>query len=465
MTDLNCDTLVIGAGPGGYVAAIRAGQLGLDTIIVESENVGGTCLNIGCIPSKALIHAGDVFHEAEIASAGSAIGVKAGKPKLTWKKTLAWKDGIVRRLTGGVAGLLKKAKVRTVKGWASFIDGKTVEVTNGKDKQIIRAKNIVIATGSSSVELPNLPFKKNVISSTEALSLKSIPNNLVVVGAGYIGLELGIAFRKLGANVTIVEAASKILPQYDKDLTKPIHNRLGELGIELRLNALAETVSEEDDGGLVIKNQDGSKETLQAERVLVTVGRRPVTENWGRENLVLNMDGPFIQIDEFCQTSMSGIYAIGDVTGEPMLAHRAMAQGELVAECIAGKKRAWDKRGIAAICFTDPELVSVGLSPDEAKQSEYDSKTAMFPFGANGRAMTMERDDGFVRIVYRSDNHLILGIQAVGAGVSELAASFGLAIEMGACLEDVAHTIHAHPSLGEVFQETALRGLGQALHI
>ncbi len=465
MKDMSCKLLVIGAGPGGYVCAIRAGQLGLDTVIVEAGRPGGTCLNVGCIPSKAMIHAADEFHKAKaFASGASPLGIAAGAPHIDLVKTVAWKDGIVGKLNFGVNALLKKAGVKIVEGHASFKDGKTVVVQTETGLQEIRAENVVIATGSDPVELPFLPFGGPVMSSTGALALEAVPDRLVVVGAGYIGLELGIAFRKLGAQVTVVEASDRILPQYDAELTRPVARRLGELGIELRLNTKARGL---DSAGsaLMVENGSGTDERLPADKVLVTVGRRPKTDGCGLEELALDMDGPFIRIDERCRTAMRGVYAIGDVTGEPMLAHRAMAQGEMVAEIVAGQSRAWDKVAIPAVCFTDPEIVSVGLSPEEAQAGGREIKVSQFPFQANGRSMTVEREDGFVRIVARADNHVVLGLQAVGAGVAELSASFSLAIEMGARLEDMAATIHAHPTQSEAVQESALRALGHALHV
>ena len=462
MTFIECGVLVIGAGPGGYVTAIRAGQLGLDTVIIEAVADGGTCLNVGCIPSKALIHAADEFEKASHFAKGAAIGVSAGAPAIDLAKTVQWKDAIVKRLTGGVGMLLKKNKVRAVRGWASFIDGKTVKVKTGEGALTVRAENVVIATGSTPVELPFLPFGGDVVSSTEALDLGASPARLAVVGAGYIGLELGIAFAKLGSKVTVVEAQERILPLYDEDLTRPVAKKLKALGVQTMLGARAKGRA---DGGLEVETADGETALAPADKILVTVGRAPATEGWGRENLALDMDGPFIRIDEQCRTAMAGVYAVGDVTGEPMLAHRAMAQGEMVAEIIAGKPRSWDKAAIPVICFTDPEIVSAGLSPQEAAAAGHDVVTQSFPFAANGRAMTMEAEEGFVRITARKDNHVVLGVQAAGGGVAELAASFGLALEMGARLEDIAGTIHAHPTQGEALQEAALRTLGHALHI
>ena len=465
MKEISCKLLVIGGGPGGYIAAIRAGQLGLDTVIVEKRKLGGTCLTIGCIPSKALIHAAEEFDKAShMATGASPLGITVAKPTLDLARTIAWKDGIVGRLNSGVAGLLKKARVKIVGGTARFRDGKTVEVETETGLQVIRAEAVIVATGSAPVELPFLPFGGPVISSTEALALTSLPKALAIVGAGYIGLELGMAFAKFGTAVTVVEAETRILPQYDAELTRPVAKRLGELGVEVLTGAKAKGLGPKNDG-LIVETAAGADRRVAADRILVTVGRRPVTEGWGLEELGLDMDGRFLRIDDRCRTSMRGIYAIGDVTGEPMLAHRAMAQGEMVAEIVAGHARSWDKRAIAAVCFTDPEIVTVGLSPDAARATGIEIKTGQFPFTANGRAMTMLGEAGFVRVVARADNHLVLGIQAVGQGVSELAAAFGLALEMGARLEDIAGTIHAHPTQGEGFQEAALKALGHALHI
>ncbi|WP_445504544.1 dihydrolipoyl dehydrogenase [Microvirga sp. G4-2] len=465
MKDMSCKLLVIGAGPGGYVCAIRAGQLGMDTVIVDTRKPGGTCLNVGCIPSKALIHAAEEYDRiVHLASGRNPLGITATKPGIDLGQTVAWKDGIVSRLNSGVSGLLKRSRVKMVEGWARFRDGKTVEVETETGRQIIRAENVVIATGSAPVELPNLPFGGRVISSTEALALTEVPERLVVIGGGYIGLELGTAFAKFGAQVTVVEAQARILPQYDAELTRPVAKRLQALGVKIVTGAKARGLAK-GDSALLVENGTGAETSLPADRILVTIGRRPVTQGWGMEELVLDMDGPFIRIGERCETSMRGIYAIGDVTGEPMLAHRAMAQGEMVAEIIAGHKRVWDKRGISAICFTDPEIVTIGLTSDEAGKADTEIRVGHFPFSANGRAMTRLGEDGFVRVVARADNHLVLGIQAVGQGVSELAATFSLAIEMGARLEDIAGTIHAHPTQGEAFQEAALKALGRELHI
>ncbi|MDB5951046.1 MAG: Dihydrolipoamide dehydrogenase of branched-chain alpha-keto acid dehydrogenase [Massilia sp.] len=456
--------LVIGGGPGGYVAAIRAGQLGIPTILVEGERLGGTCLNVGCIPSKAIIHAAEEFDKLRHYSGDSPLGITVDAPRIDLARTVQWKDGIVKRLTGGVGALLKKNGVQVVKGWARIVDGKTVEVEETGDSAALRidCEHLLLATGSQAVELPSMPFGAAVVSATEALSPATLPRHLVVVGAGYIGLELGIAYRKLGAQVAIVEAMDSILPAYDEDLSKPVGAALRRLGIDVHLGCRVEGFSGD---AVNIHDAAGNESALAADRVLVAVGRRPAASGWGLESLRLDMIGPAVKIDDQCHTSMRGVWAIGDLTGEPMLAHRAMAQGGMVAEIIAGKRRHFTPTAIAAVCFTDPEVVVVGLTPRDAERAGLECIGASFPFAANGRAMTIEGTDGFVRVVARKDNHLILGWQAVGRGVSELSTAFSQSIELGAVLEDVAATIHAHPTLGEAVQEATLRALGQALHV
>jgi len=465
MKEISCRLLVIGAGPGGYVCAIRAAQLGVDTVIVEALKPGGTCLNVGCIPSKALIHAADEYDKLNhAASGGNPFGLSAQAPALDLGRTVAWKDGIVGRLTSGVSGLLKKAGVKSITGRARFRDGKTVEVETETGVQVVRVEAVVIATGSRPVELQSLPFGESVISSTEALALTKVPERLVVVGAGYIGLELGTAFAKLGSHVTVVEALPRILAQYDAELTRPVVARLEALGVKLLTGAKAKRLTGAGKA-LAVETADGKEVRLAADKILVTVGRKPATEGWGLEELELDRDGQSLRIDDQCRTSMRGVYAIGDVAGEPMLAHRAMAQGEMVAEIVAGHRRSWDKRCIPAICFTDPEIVTAGLDPEDARRAGREIRIGQFPFTANGRAMTLAAEHGFVRVVARADNNVVLGIQAVGTGVSELSAAFALAIEMGARLDDIAGTIHAHPTESEAFQEAALKALGHPLHV
>ncbi len=464
MKPITTKVLVLGGGPGGYVAAIKAGQLGMETVLVESDQLGGTCLNVGCIPSKALLHAAEEFQSVlHYASGESPIGVSLSRPSIDLKRTIAWKDGIVNRLNSGVAGLLKKARVTVVKGRGVLQDGRTCEVETARGLQRISAEHVILATGSEPVELPFLPFGGPVISSKEALALTALPKRLCVVGGGYIGLELGMAFAKFGSLVTIVEAEERILPHYDAELTRPVAERLKIMDVQVLTGARAQGLTEKGDA-LRVTADGGAEIEIKADKVLVTVGRRPRTDGWGMENLVLDMQGPFLRIDDRCRTSMKNIWAVGDVTGGAMLAHRALAQGEMVAEIIAGKPRSFDKVCIPAVCFTDPEVVVAGLLPEQARAAGYQVKLGQFPFAANGRALSMEAGEGFVRVVARADNHLLLGIQAVGRGVAELSAGFALALEMGARLEDVAGTVHVHPTLSEAFQEAALKALGRALH-
>ena len=463
-----CKVLIVGGGPGGYVAAIRAGQLGLQPVMVEADRSGGTCLIRGCIPSKALIHAASRYEEMLHHVGEGALGISIGSaPELNFKKTIEWKEGIVNKLNSGVEGLLKKAGVEIIKGWAEFVDGKTCNIKTDDEVITMQAEHVILATGSQVTELPSIPFGGPVISSTEALDLDEIPEHLVIVGAGYIGLELGIAFRKLGSKVTFVEGEAQILPLYDKELTRPIANWLKRNDVSVMLNAKAESVTKGDESAdLQVTNHLGETETLTADKILVTVGRKPNTEGWGLESMLLERDGPFVRVDEQCRTATKNVWAIGDLVGEPMLAHKASAQGEMVAELIAGHKRSFDSVAIPAVCFTEPEIVSVGLTPDEAKAQGIDVSVGKFPFAAIGKALTMEagEDGGFVRIVARNNDQAVIGIQAVGAHVAELSGEYALALEMGALPEDIASTIHVHPSLSEATMEAAMATFGKAIH-
>ena len=461
MNDLKCKLLVIGGGPGGYVCASRAARLGVDTILVEGNRVGGTCLNVGCIPSKALIHTAQAFHAAVQQASGQGHGVYVSEPRLDWPEASAWRNGVVNQLCAGVTGLVERSGVKTLNGWATFRDGKTVEVTSETGTFVIRAENIVIATGSFPVELPGLQVGGNVLDSTAALALETLPERLGVIGAGYIGLELGTAFAKLGCDVTMIETGQKILPQYDSKLTRPVQRRLETLGISLMLET---RVTEWDDnaGVLTLETPDGLR-TLDCDKVLVTIGRMPQTDGLGLGELQLRQSGGAIEVDDRCQTSMRGVYAIGDVTPGLMLAHRAMAQAEVVANIVAEIPDTWNRICVPAVCFTDPEIVSVGVTPADVPAS-VKALTKEFSFRANGRALTLDDAEGFVRIVARESDHVILGVQATGLGVSELVSGFALVLEAGLRLEDVAATIHAHPTVSEAFQEAALMGVGMANH-
>ena len=472
MAEITAKVLVVGGGPGGYVTAIRAGQLGLDVVLAEQGGsngargggLGGTCLNVGCIPSKALIHAADAYHRAVDQATSAPFGLKVERPSIDLSRTVEWKDGIVGRLTSGVGSLLKRHRVKILQGHAQMLDGKSCRVDTDTGPQIVRAEHVVLATGSVAATLPALPFGNTIISSTEALSLTAVPSRLAVIGAGYIGLELGTVFAKLGAKVTVIEAEGRLLPAYDAELVRPVAKRLQTLGVETLTRTRAVGLS--DAGDAVLVDQEGApRRSIPADCVLVATGRRARVDGFGLERLDLTVNQGFVQVDEHCATSMRNVWAVGDLTGEPMLAHRAMAQGVVVAEQIAGHRRVFDSDVIPAVCFTDPEIVTVGLAPDDARKAGREIHVAQFPLQANGRALTLAADDGFVRVTARADNHLVLGIAAVGPGVSELSSAFALALEMGARLEDIGGTIHAHPTLGEAFHEASLRALGEALHI
>ena len=470
MDDISCQVLVVGAGPGGYVAAIRAAQLGLDTVIVEGDKAGGTCLIRGCIPSKALIHAAErMDHLAQ--HVDGHMGMKIdGSVSLNMGELVSWKDEIVTKLNKGVEHLLKNAGAKLVSGWATFKDAKhcTVETKDGPVN--IEAENVILATGSIPIELPFMKFDEEYIcSSTGALDLDALPERVAVIGGGYIGLELGIALRRLGSEVTVIEGMDKVLAIFDDELRRPLTTWLRKNGVTTHVNCLAQG-AEVKDGKVILtwKDADGEMQSENFDKVLVTVGRRPNTRGWGLEKMGLRMDSDerFIRIDDQCKTSMRGVYAIGDVSGEPMLAHRASAQGEMVAEIIAGHKRSFDPVAIPAIVFTEPEIICVGLTPDEAKEAGEEIIIGKFPLAANGRALTMEAEKtgGFVRVVAREEDHVILGVQATGSHVSELSGEFTLALEMGAVLEDIAGTIHAHPTMSESFHEGVLKTLGHAIH-
>ncbi len=470
-----CQLLVVGAGPGGYVAGIRAGQLGLDTIVVEGDRAGGTCLIRGCIPSKAIIHAADRFealrqHSAEGGHMGLSID---GDPEIDMPALVSWKNAIVDKLNKGVEGLLKAAGVELVNGWATFSGPKHCTIETSEGPVAIEAENVVIATGSSHIDLPFMPCDEEfVLSSTGALDLSRLPKKAAIVGGGYIGLELGCALTKLGTEVTVVEGLDSILAIFDKELRRPLEIWLKRHGVTVHTNALARGTEIKGKGASrkveLVFEKEGEGQSIKVDNVLVTVGRIPNTKGWGLENMGVRMDasGRFIRIDSQCRTNVPGVFAIGDVSGEPMLAHRASAQGEMVAEIIAGHSREFDKVAIPAIVFTEPEIVSVGLTPSEAEERGEKVIVGKFPLAASGRALTLEADrtGGFVRVTARESDHVILGVQAVGSHVSELHGEFILALEMGALLEDVAGTVHAHPTISEAFHESVLKTLGHAIH-
>ncbi|MGE0152054.1 MAG: dihydrolipoyl dehydrogenase [Reyranellaceae bacterium] len=450
------EVLVLGGGPGGYALAARSAQAGLKTALVEAARLGGVCLTQGCIPSKALIElSGRIAGRAELAPF-LAGGTAAAAPQVALGRVMAWKDGIVDRLNAGVVKTMARAGVEVVQGWGTMQDARTCLVRGEGGERLLRARNIVLATGSEAAALAAVPFGGPVISSTEALGLTALPRHLAVIGAGYIGLELGMAFRKLGARVTVLEAAPQILSQFDAALSAPVRRKLQQLDIAVHTGIAIDGVEIAGEQATLNIVDNGTERTIAADKVLVTVGRRPRLAGWGRENLGIGLKDGAVRIDERCMTDVDRIWAIGDVTGGPMLAHRATAQAHVVADQLAGKVARFDPVAIPAICFTDPEIVSVGALPQEAGDRA-DIAVAQLSFAGNGRALTLVPGevDGFLRVVARRADRRILGIQAVGPHVSELSGEFVALLEMGAVVEDVRDMIHAHPTLGELLHEAA----------
>jgi len=461
---IDVDTLVIGSGPGGYVAAIRAAQLGQKVTIVEKNTLGGVCLNVGCIPSKALISAG---HRFETAKHSEDMGIKAENVTVDFSKVQEWKAGVVKKLTGGVEGLLKGNKVDIVSGEAYFVDGNTVRIMDENSAQTYKFNNCIIATGSRPIEIPTFKYSKRVLDSTGALALKEIPKKLVVIGGGYIGTELGTAYANFGTEVVIVEAADEILAGFEKQMSSLVKRNLKKKGnVEIFTKAMAKGVEETEDGVKVTIEVKGEEQTIDADYVLVTVGRRPNTDELGLEQVGVEMtDRGVVKIDKQCRTSVSNIYAIGDIVDGPPLAHKASYEGKIAAEAIAGEPAEIDYLGIPAVVFSEPELASVGYTEAQAKEEGIEVTAAKFPFAANGRALALNATDGFLKLVTRKEDGLIIGAQIAGSSASDMIAELGLAIEAGMTAEDIAMTIHAHPTLGEITMEAAEVAMGSPIHI
>ena len=461
------EVLVIGGGPGGYVAAIRAAQEGLDTTLVEKDAYGGACLNRGCIPSKALITGSGLAHEA-----GNAefMGVHAD-PAVDMGKMVEWKDGVVDRLTSGVEKLCKANGVNLVSGTASFVDEHTARVAHGgegRGSESIEFEHAVVATGSRPVQIPGFDFAEDhVWTSADALDADTVPDRLGVVGGGYIGMELATTYAKLGAEVTVVEMLDDILDSYEDDVTRIVRKRAEGLGVEFGFGEGASEWSEASDGGYLLHTEtDGGEEsTYGVDTILVAVGRRPVTDGLDPENAGIETDDRgFIETDDRTRSAVEHVHAVGDVAGEPMLAHAASNEGVVAAEVIAGEPAALDRQAIPAAVFTDPEIGTVGMTESEAEAEGFDPVVGEMPFNASGRAMTTGNTEGFVRLVADGETGFVLGGQIVGPEASELIAEVALAIEMGATLADVAATVHTHPTLAEAVMEAAENARGQAIH-
>ena len=455
---------VIGAGPAGYVCAIRLAQLGQEVTVIEKAEVGGTCLNVGCIPSKAMIAAGSLLDKMRHAS---TMGIEVGKPKLHVEQLVEWKQGIVGKLTGGVAGLLKNHKCTLLRGAAKIKNKTTVEVDGEDGKQTLQVDDIVIATGSVPIEIPGFDFDEEAVwSSTGALSPKRVPEHLVVIGGGYIGLELGFMYHKLGAKVTVLEATPGALPGQDRDCVKVIERALKKSKIKLKTETFALGYEKKGDQLFVrIKTKKG-EDTVECDQILSTVGRRPYSAGLGLESVGLKTDERgFLTVDEQMRTAVPNVYAIGDIAGQPMLAHKGSKEGLVAAAVIAGQPEVYDARCVPAVIFTAPEMASVGATEEELKELGKEYKAGKFPFAASGRAMSLMETEGFVKLLADAETDEVLGVHMVGPEVTELIAEAALAIEMGATAEDIGRTIHAHPTLPEAMMEPAEAVHTMAVHI
>jgi dihydrolipoamide dehydrogenase len=473
------DFLVIGAGPGGYVAAIRAAQLGLSCALVEkNDSFGGTCLNIGCIPSKALLDSSELFARLRGHGAGAhditSHGIKVGKLELDLKAMMARKQQVVEKLTSGVGQLLKGNGVETFQGIGRLVGNGMVEVVSGKGKkQTLRAKNILLATGSVPTALPILPIGKDgFVTSTEALSLKSVPSRMVVIGAGAIGLELGSVWARLGAEVTVIEFLDQILPGMDAEISRRLRSILGKQGLQIvtgtRVSGYEKAGKSKAEGViLAAEGKDGKKQQFAAEVVLVAVGRRPYTEGLGLAEIGVKTDerSGRIIVDEKFQTSLAGVYAIGDLIPGPMLAHKAEEEGIAVAEIVAELPGEVNYDTIPSVVYTWPEVASVGKSEEALKQEGVEYSKGSFPFRANGRALAMADADGLVKILADKRTDRVLGVHIVGPWASDLISEAVAVIEFGGSAEDLARTVHAHPTLTEAVREAALDVDGRSIHV
>ena len=457
-------TVVIGSGPGGYVAAIRAAELGQAVTIIERDNIGGVCLNVGCIPSKALIKVGHQMRELQ---QGNLFGMTVAGA-LDWSAVQAWKQRqVVDQLTSGVAMLLKKHKVQIIKGEATFTDNETLNVMQEDGHELLRFENAIIATGSRPVEIPSLKFGGRIIDSTGLLSLPEVPKRLIVVGGGVIGSELGGAFANLGAQVTIIEGLDHTLNGFDAEMTKPVLADFTKQGGEIITSALAKGAVQTADDVTLTYEVDGTEHTVTGDYLLVSVGRRANTDTLGLNNTDIKVDERgLITVDDQMKTSVPHIYAIGDVVAGPALAHKASFEGKIAAAAISGAEHAHDLHySLPSVAYTQYELATAGETPDSIKEKGLNAKISKFPFAANGRALSMDVTVGFVRLITDNDTHAILGAQIVGPSASDLISELSLAIENGLTSEDISLTIHPHPTLSEAIMDAAEVADGLGIHI
>lgn len=457
------DLIVIGAGPGGYSAAIRAAQKGLDVVLVDKEKIGGTCLNRGCIPAKAFIHASkfhqDIQHWNEI-------GIKAECEHIEFGEVQEWKNDIVEKLNSGVKQILEHENVEYKQGEAKFIDSNTVRIEEEHRTDKIEFEKAIIATGSSPIEIPGLEFDKDkVISSRELLNLGEVPDEIVVVGGGYIGMEAVTKFAKFGSTVKVVEMRDRVLANFDEEIVNQLREVNDDYGDEIYTSAEAQKIEYRDDKAVLVADQEGETLEIEGDYVLVAAGRTPGPnlDSLELDKTDVELEGGFVQTDEQMMTTDSNIMAVGDVTGQPLLAHKAYREGRVAAAVVAGENEAFDNQYIPKAMYTDPEVATVGLSPDEAEEKYGSILVGRFPFSASGRALTVNKDEGFVRVVASEDEKL-LGVQIVGTRASDMIAEATLALEMQAYLDDITRTIHAHPTFPEALAEACEDAKGESIH-
>lgn len=466
MTQSTYEVIVVGGGPGGYVASIRLGQLGIKTLCVEKESMGGVCLNWGCIPSKALIAAAKTA--TSLREAG-VMGITATDVSVDVAKMQGWKDGIVKKLTGGVRALVTGNGAEIAMGTAKFTSPRSIEITaaDGSTRTVTASKGIIVATGTNVIQIPGFTVDgSTIVTAREAVSFQEAPKHLVVIGGGVIGLELGTVYAKLGSKVTVVELTNNLLPGVDPDVVKVVEKHLKKLGVVVHLGTKALGADVADGSATVRVEKDGAIESIPCDKVLVAVGFKPNTAGLGLDAVGVKLDARgHILVDEQLRSSVPTIFAIGDVRGGPYLAHKASKEGEICAEVIAGHKAALDLRSMPAAIFTDPEISTVGLSETAAKAQGREVKIAKFPFAAMGRAMAVNETDGFFKVIVDPKDNLVLGVSIVGCEASNLISEAALGIEMSAFAEDIALTVHPHPTLGEGMMEAFKAVLGEAVHI
>ncbi|WP_421132188.1 dihydrolipoyl dehydrogenase [Alteromonas sp. A079] len=448
MSEIKTQLVVLGGGPGGYSAAFRAADLGIETVIVDSrDSLGGVCLNVGCIPSKALLHVAKVMKEAKHLASH---GVTFGEPTIDLDKIRDYKDGVVKQLTNGLGGMSKMRKTKHVKGFGKFTGANTLEVKNGDDVTTITFDNAIIAAGSEPVSLPFIPEDDRVIDSTGALEMKDIPEKMLVLGGGIIGLEMGTVYEALGSKIDVVEFLDQLIPAADKDIMKVFMKDYKEK-FNIMLETKVTAVEAKDDGLYVtFEGKNAPSEQVRYDKVLVAVGRKPNGKLVGADAAGVNVDERgFINVDKQMRTNVDHIFAIGDLVGQPMLAHKAVHEGHVAAEVISGKKHYFDPRGIPSVAYTEPEVAWVGVTEKEAKEQGLSYETAVFPWAASGRAIASDATNGMTKMIFDKESGRVIGGAMIGTNAGEMLGEIGLALEMGADAEDVALTIHAHPTLNE----------------